>query len=210
METQTHLGLVERHRYSRSGKFWLVCKQRPDGVWFPIFPHEAVPLSASYHDLQEGTLIFAELTKQREIAKVSLAIEELPRLLREMSLQLTKFKNQEQDATLREESLIVQFQGLHARTVKLEAREAFVTMREQQLKKLLAAIEVKAARLEREKIAIESSPPPSLIVRDRNDVERLHAELTKAWEHVVARTQELEEKAAALEQRERELKACGS
>ena len=167
------------------GELKLLACQRTDQSWSAV-PEEAIPLGEEFFNankFNEGALILAELTGNKQVQKVDPAGRSLVSILQRFSQQLEKAKTQEEEIEQWKQSLTFQSQELNRREMEMEARV-------EQLQQMEDDFE----RLEQQRQEIGSSREE--IERLKEEIDRNRQELEGAWEHLRGEQRRLEERQA--------------
>src|SRR6478672_13312298 len=171
------------------GELKLLACQRNDQSWSAV-PEEAIPLGEEFFNtnrLNEGALILAELTGNKQVQKVDPAGRSLVTILQRFSQQLEKAKTQEEEIEQWKQSLTFQSQELNRREMEMEARV-------EQLQQMEDDFE----RLEQQRQEIERSRVEANQLRE--ELERRNSELEGAWAHLHGEMRRLEERQAEIQQ----------
>ena len=167
------------------GELKLLACQRNDQSWSAV-PEEAIPLGEEFFNtnrLNEGALILAELTGNKQVQKVDPAGRSLVTILQRFSQQLEKAKTQEEEIEQWKQSLTFQSQELNRREMEMEARV-------EQLQQMEDDFE----RLEQQRQEIDGAREE--IERLKEEIDRNRQELEGAWEHLRGEQRRLEERQA--------------
>jgi len=148
----------------------LLAVSRADQGWNALPREEVIPAPEA-NNLNDGTLVLADLNPNRQVQRLQDAGRPLVSILQNLSRQLEKTKSQEEEIAQWKQSLTYQSQELNSRQMEMEARLEQLQQMEEEFKQL---------DLQRQEIYTAQKQMQRL----REEVERNRRELEAAWEHV--------------------------
>lgn len=163
----------------------LLAYQRADQSWNPVQAEEVMPAEEA-NNFNSGTLVIAELNNNRQVQRIQDAGRPLVSILQNLSRQLEKSKNQEDEIEQWKESLRFQSEEMNRRHMEMEARLEQL----QQMESDFNQLEAQRQEIEtgREKMA-----------QLQQEIERNRQELEGAWEHLRGEQRRLNENQTQLQ-----------